>query len=317
MQTRQHARRFAIALVFAVVSAPASGAAQATAAPSKNAPAPARTPDVIFVPTPREVVDQMLAVARVGKNDVVYDLGSGDGRIVITAAARFGARGIGIDIDPQRIAESRKNADSAGVTDRVKFYERDLFKTDLSEATVVTLYLLPELNVKLRPKLFAELKPGTRIASHDFDMGDWQPDSVMKVPNSTRGESTVYYWVLPANVAGTWHVSAAGDASPGGGADRRYTVRFKQHYQHLTGTATAGGRSVPITDARLLGERITFTLTDTVGGQPVAMRFSGRVSGGAMTGALTTSGSDGDWEWSAARVKSGRAAEPHTEHARR
>ncbi len=186
MQIRQHAHRLAIALVFAVVSAPASGAAQETAAPSKKPAAPARTPDVIFVPTPREVVDQMLAVARVGKNDVVYDLGSGDGRIVITAAQRFGLRGMGVDLDPDRIQEANANAKQAGVTDRVRFVRQDLFKTDLREASIVTLYLLPRVNLELRPRLFEQLRPGTRVVSHAFSMEDWEPDSVVTRTSAGR-----------------------------------------------------------------------------------------------------------------------------------
>jgi SAM-dependent methyltransferase len=150
-----------------------------------------RSPDVIFVPTPPEVVEAMLKVAKVGPTDVVYDLGSGDGRIVI-AAAKLGARGIGIDIDPQRIKEANENAKQAGVTDRVRFLNQDLFETNFSEATVVTLYLLPSLNVKLRPKLLAELKPGTRIVSHAFDMGDWKPLTTLDV-----GGRSVYYWTVP------------------------------------------------------------------------------------------------------------------------
>jgi len=153
--------------------------------------------DVPFVPTPHEVVEEMLRLANVGKNDVVYDLGCGDGRIVIAAAQKFGARAVGVDIDPERIRESNENARQAGVTDRVKFLQQNFFETDLSEATVVTLYLLPEVNLRLRPKLLRELKPGTRIVSHAFDMGDWKPEKVVKVPYDDR-EYTIYYWVVPS-----------------------------------------------------------------------------------------------------------------------
>ena len=139
---------------------------------AQQAPTPLRAPDVIFVPTPQEVVDAMLKLAKVTKNDVVYDLGSGDGRIPITAAKTYGARGVGIDIDPQRIKEAQENLKNSGVGDRVKFLNQDLFTTDISEATVVTLYLLPSLNLKLMPKLNKELKPGTRIVSQTFSMGD-------------------------------------------------------------------------------------------------------------------------------------------------
>ncbi|MHC5749235.1 MAG: class I SAM-dependent methyltransferase [Nostoc sp.] len=154
-----------------------------------------RPGDVPYVPTPQPVVDAMLQVAKVNKNDVLYDLGSGDGRIVNTAAQKFGTRGIGIDINPERIQEANTNAQKAGVTDRVKFVQQDLFTTDFSEATVVTLYLLPEVNAKLRPKLLSELKPGTRIVSHAFDMGDWKPDQTLNVEGKT-----IYYWVVPEQV---------------------------------------------------------------------------------------------------------------------
>jgi tRNA G37 N-methylase Trm5 len=158
------------------------------------APAAARAqqPDVIFVPTPYEVVDEMLRLANVKKGDVLYDLGSGDGRIPVTAAKRFGVRAVGIDIDPQRIKEATENAKKNGVSKLVTFRQEDLFKTDFKEATVVTLYLLPDLNVKLRPRLLTELKPGTRIVSHQFDMGTWQPEK--KVELNGR---VVYLWTVP------------------------------------------------------------------------------------------------------------------------
>jgi len=160
------------------------------------AQAPARTaqqPDVIYVPTPHEVVDDMLRLANVHKGDVLYDLGSGDGRIAIAAAKKFGIKAVGIDIDPQRIREANENAKKAGVTDLVEFRQEDLFKTDIKEATVVTLYLLPDLNVKLRPRLWEELKPGTRIISHQFDMGTWKPEKTLQ----SNGR-TVYFWTIPA-----------------------------------------------------------------------------------------------------------------------
>lgn len=154
--------------------------------------APLRSPDVIFVPTPQEVVDAMLKLAKVTKNDVVYDLGSGDGRIPITAARTYGARGVGIDIDPQRIKEATENLKAAGVGDRVRFLNQDLFTTNISEATVVTLYLLPSLNLKVMPKLNAELKPGTRVVSHAFDMGDIKPQETQNVNGRT-----IYLWIVP------------------------------------------------------------------------------------------------------------------------
>lgn len=148
--------------------------------------------DVPYVPTPQIVVDKMLEVAAVTKGDIVYDLGSGDGRIVITAAKKYGVCGVGVDIDPERVKEANANAVLAGVAKRVKFIEQDLFKTNLKEASVVTLYLLPEVNLRLRPKLWSELKPGTRVVSHAFDMGDWKPEKTLQVEGRT-----IYYWVIP------------------------------------------------------------------------------------------------------------------------
>jgi cyclopropane fatty-acyl-phospholipid synthase-like methyltransferase len=181
-----------LTLCIALTGLAAPAAAQTTAAPSTAAQPELRTPDVIFVPTPQEVVDAMLEVAKVTKTDVVYDLGSGDGRIPVTAAKKYGARAVGIDIDPQRIKEATANAEAAGVTDKVKFLNQDLFTSNISDASVVTLYLLPSLNVKLMPKLKAELKPGTRIVSHAFDMGDWKPEQTLNVNGRT-----VYYWTIP------------------------------------------------------------------------------------------------------------------------
>lgn len=155
---------------------------------------PARAPDVIFVPTPQEVVEDMLCLAGVKKGDVLYDLGSGDGRIPITAARRYGVRAVGIDIDPDRIREATENARKAGVTKLVEFRNEDLFQANWKEATVITLYLLPDLNLKLRPRLLKELKPGTRIISHQFDMGDWKPEKKLEVNGRT-----VYLWTVPGS----------------------------------------------------------------------------------------------------------------------
>ncbi len=179
-------RLLALAVVVSLASAPT---VFAQAAPPE---APTRRPDVIFVPTPEEVVEAMLQVANVTKNDIVYDLGCGDGRIPVTAAKKHGARGVCIDIDPQRIKEANENVAKNDVGHLVRVMNADLFATDLSEATVVTLYLLPSLNVKLMPKLMKELKPGTRIVSHAFDMGDWKPEKELDV-NGRK----VYYWTIP------------------------------------------------------------------------------------------------------------------------
>jgi SAM-dependent methyltransferase len=180
MATRR-ANRPLVAVAFAIVIGGAFAYAQQQ-----------QKKDVPYVPTPQTVVDKMLEIAAVTKDDVVYDLGSGDGRIIITAAKKYGARGVGVDIDPERVKEAKANALQAGVADRVKFIEQDLFKTDLKEASVVTLYLLPEVNLRLRPKLWRELKPGTRVVSHAFDMGDWIPEKTVQVEGRT-----IYYWITP------------------------------------------------------------------------------------------------------------------------
>ena len=152
-----------------------------------------QTPDVIFVPTPQDVVEDMLRLANVKKGDVLYDLGSGDGRIAITAAKKYGVKATGIDIDPERIREANENAKKAGVGNLVQFKNENLFSADFKDATIITLYLLPDLNVKLRPKLWDELKPGTRIVSHQFEMGTWKPEK--KLESNGR---TIYFWTVPA-----------------------------------------------------------------------------------------------------------------------
>ena len=183
-----------ILLAFALSAGAQTAVQQAPKAPAAAPQKELRAPDVIFVPTPQEVVEAMLNVAKVGKGDVLYDLGSGDGRIPITAAQKYGiARGIGIDISPERIKEANENRIKAGVGDRVTFINADLFESNLSDATVVTLYLLPTLNVKLLPKLLKELKPGTRIVSHAFEMGSWKPEQALKVDGRN-----VYFWTIPA-----------------------------------------------------------------------------------------------------------------------
>ena len=189
------ATAFASTLLFFTLSASAQTAVQpAPQAPAAAAKKELRSPDVVFVPTPHDVVEAMLKVAKVGKSDVLYDLGSGDGRIPITAAQKFGiTRGTGIDINPERIKEANENLAKAGVGQRVRFVNADLFESNLSDATVITLYLLPSLNLKLLPKLLKELKPGTRIVSHAFDMGTWKPEQTLSVDGRS-----VYFWTIPA-----------------------------------------------------------------------------------------------------------------------
>ena len=187
----------ALTVSLALVSSLACGMASPQAASDDKIELPQvagteqRRPDVIFVPTRDAVIEAMLDTAGVGPNDIVYDLGCGDGRIVVAAAKR-GARAVGIDIDPQRITEAKQRAADEGVTDKVTFLEQDLFQSDIREATVVTLYLLPSLNVKLRPMLMEQLRPGTRIVSHDFDMGDWKPEKTVEADGKT-----VYFWTIP------------------------------------------------------------------------------------------------------------------------
>jgi SAM-dependent methyltransferase len=238
-----------------------------------------RSPDVHFVPTPHEVVTEMLRVAKVGRKDVLYDLGSGDGRIVIAAAKKYGTRGTGIDLDPARIEESQAAARKARVTGKVQFRQADLFETDLRDASVVTLYLLPTLNVRLRPKLYRELRPGSRVVSHAFDMGDWKPDSTFMVSTNA-----VFYWVIPANAGGEWSLKA-----PGGKA---YTLSLRQKFQMLEGSAARNGTNIPLSQASIRGDKVTLEIDDPEG----AVRLVGRIEGDTM------SGKGGKSAWSARRV---------------
>jgi len=266
-----------------------------------------RQPDVYYVPTPEEVVIEMLQMAQVTQNDIVYDLGCGDGRIVITAAKVFGARGVGVDIDPVRIKESNENARKAGVTDRVEFIEQDFFKTDISKATVVSLYLYPELNLRLRPKLFRELRPGTRIVSHEFDMDDWKPDNMGTVrnvklyykPNPTVKDTNYYYWVIPADVAGIWRwtISTSTDM-------RDYSLRLVQQFQEISGNVNIKGQKIPISDARLVGDQLSFTFRDNIDKQNAVMRCNGRISGDTIQGNVDVQGGPfaGNYSWTARRT---------------
>ena len=240
-------------------------------------------PTLIYVPTPQSVVDKMLEVAKVTKDDYVFDLGSGDGRIPITAAARYGARGFGVDINPKLVAEARENAKAAGVSDRVQFRRQDLFKTSVREATVVGLYLFVWANEKLRPRLISELRPGSRIVAHDFPIGDdWKPDIEEDVENRT-----VYLWYVPAQVAGRWEIAGG---PPG------LSIRLEQRFQMIEGTATVNGRSVPLQNARLRGDAIEFTVALDPG-KP--MLFRGRVNGNKMEPRAEAGAMSG---WSAVRT---------------
>jgi SAM-dependent methyltransferase len=267
--------------------------------------AQSKKPDVEYVPTPHHVVAEMLRLAETRKEDVVYDLGCGDGRVVIMAAREYGTRGVGVDIDPKRIEESRENARQAGVTDRVHFLQQNLFDTDIREATLVTLYLLPQLNRQLRPRLLSELRPGTRIVSHDFDMGEWHPDQVLHVPGSTY-EHTVYYWVIPAKVDGVWRVNM-----PMPAGERQYGLHLQQQFQEVSGTISARGEELPITNATLTGDRLRFSVTSTGQSLPVKMSFDGRIADDIVHGSVEVQGGSvaGRHEWTATR-EAGSAVKP-------
>jgi SAM-dependent methyltransferase len=229
--------------------------------------------DVPYVPTSPETVDQMLRMAKVSSDDVVYDLGSGDGRIVIAAARDYGARGVGIDIDPVRIFEAEENAAKAGVTDRVEFIQGDLFDADLSDATVVTLYLLTSVNLRLRPKLLAELKPGTPVVSHDFAMGEWEPDAIADL-----GEDIVYLWIVPADVHGRWRWTNEGVA---------HHATFDQDFQRVRGTLRAGPHVDTIHNARVDGDEVSFErIRRNEDGSTTVEQYRGRVHGDRIEGTV-------------------------------
>jgi len=220
--------------------------------------------DAPFVATDYEVVDAMLALAEVRPDDIVVDLGSGDGRILIAAARSHGARGLGVDIDPARIRESLANARAAGVAHRVDFRRQDLFETPLAEADVVTLYLTEEVNRRLRPRILAQMRPGTRVVSHDFGMGEWRPDARERV-----GAATLYLWRVPARVEGRWTLTVDGS---------RFGLELDQRFQQVEGTIAADGRRVRIEQGQLAGRRIRFVADWGEGRR----EFEGRVVDGRI-----------------------------------
>jgi len=250
-----------------------------------------RAPEYLapFVPSPMKVVEAMLRLAKVTPKDVVYDLGCGDGRIVIMAAKKFGARGVGVDIDYNRVREALQNAEREGVSDRVTILLGDAFEADLSDATVVTLYLLTEANLKLRPKLLAELRPGARVVSHSFDMGEWKPDKVVEARDDSGWSHTLYLWVIkpPAPASGTWQWEEGG---------RTHTLKIRQIGSAISGFyISPQGERFPLEDAFLSGEELHFVVQG-----PSREVFEGRVEGETIVGQRT--GPEGTkQEWRARR----------------
>jgi ubiquinone/menaquinone biosynthesis C-methylase UbiE len=236
-----------------------------------------------YVPTPDFVVDRMLEMAEITKEDLVLDMGSGDGRIVIAAAQRYGSRGRGVEIDPKLVAESKVNARSAGVSDRTDFIAQDMFVTPIADATVMTLYVLTASNLELRPRILKEMKPGSRIVSHQFSMGSWLADK-----HESYGDIQIYMWYVPASVAGTWIVKDGGKA---------ITLLIEQQYQEIKGTAKIGRNTVPLRQTKLKGGEIDFAV-DLDDEKPLL--FRGRVSGGT----IVPRGAPGDTErnWQARRT---------------
>lgn len=217
--------------------------------------------DVIYVPTPQQVVDRMLELADVKAGDSMIDFGCGDGRMVVTAAKR-GARGFGVDINPERIKEANANAEAAGVTDKVEFKVANLFEQDLSKADVMAMYLLTDINLRLRPKILDTMKPGSRIVSHAFDMGDWKPEA-----HETVDGRNVYFWIVPAKIGGSWDVQG----------ENKMKLSIDQKYQFFTGKAEIGGKTLDVTDGRIKGNEISFKL----GGNA----YTGKVDGNTISGA--------------------------------
>ena len=256
--------------------------------------------DTPYVQTPKNVVDRMLEIAKVGPRDYVIDLGSGDGRMVITAAREHGSRGFGVDLDRKLVELANRNAAKAGVADRAVFYQRDLHATDVSAASVMSIYLLPEVNLMIRGRLLATLRPGTRIVSHDYGMGDWPPDyqTELAAPGKTVGigqRSKIYYWVVPGHAAGRWRWKLEPAGKP-----VEFDLRIQQNFQVLEGTLASGGRSGRIEKGRLEGEKIEFSAA--VDG--ARYEFSGRISSHAIEGRVKPARAGArELPWSATRVE--------------
>jgi SAM-dependent methyltransferase len=275
MVTPRRSRRSLLTLVLAGVAASAFVQTQTTKPFEPQSGQPGK--DVVWVPTPQALVDKMLDLAHVTPQDYVIDLGSGDGRTVITAAKR-GATALGIEYNPDMVALSQRNAAAQGVSDKATFVKADLFESDFSKATVVTMFLLPTINVKLRPKIL-DLKPGTRIVSNSFDMGDWQPDETGTAADCYQWCKALF-WIVPAKVDGSWQLPQ-GD------------LTLTQAYQMVGGTLRSGSGTTPIVNGKMRGDQITFE----AGGA----QYTGRVTGETIQGTLTSGGSTTNWQASRTR----------------
>jgi hypothetical protein len=244
--------------------------------------------EVPYIRTPQTVVDKMLDLAAVGPDDFLIDLGSGDGRIVITAAQKRGARGFGVELDTSLVEASNAAARKAGVAERARFFARDLFETDIREASVLTMYLLPEVNLQLRPRILAQLKPGTRVVSHDWDMGEWRPDAKavlegLAKPVMPIHASTVYLWIVPARVAGSWSLQVEG-----AGAEEAMELEFTQRFQEISGVARRTRGRTLLQSAYLRGPEIRFAVIDEARRPSEPIHYFGRVFGGTMEGTTGT-----------------------------
>jgi hypothetical protein len=242
--------------------------------------------DVIWVPTPQALVEKMLDMAKLTPKDIHYDLGSGDGRTVITAAKR-GAQAVGVEYNPDMVALSERAAAKEGVSAKARFIQGDIFETDFSKATVLTLYLLPSLNIKLRPTIL-KMAPGTRVVSHAFSMDDWQADQTETVEGRTA-----YLWIVPAVVEGTWRWNGTGSGP------KQYWLKLRQQYQKLEGEIELDGRPGQLRDVKLRGDQISFTVLDAAGAR---RDFSGRVAGNSMQGLVKPLSGAGEAKWSATRA---------------
>ena len=247
--------------------------------------------DVVWVPTPPAVVEHMLDVAKVTAKDFVIDLGSGDGRIVIAAAKR-GARGFGVDLNKELVQLSNEEAARLGLSDRARFLVKDMFQTDLSPASVLTTYLLPHLNVRVRPQLLRQMKPGSRVVTYSFHMGEWQPDAVSQVNGLT-----VHHWIVPAAAMGTWRWNHDGI-----GFTRDYEMNVRQSFQFISGSASSKTSFAYLRDMKLEGDRISFTLTEEAGSALAQTRYEGRIDGDTITGTARMNDRKEGKPWSAKRV---------------